>query len=518
MFSGMFYIVPCLVISAGIAFATTLYQFGKEEMEKHHALDPLVASMITLVAILLFSFSSPVWLQYHKWDNCGFVDLHPVEVLRYLHGDLCAPCNPRSFYLDPHLTGFMEGSLAEVFEDKGWHRLLHPARAELALENIATKGRSDLSQSPNRRPRCFVQPVAGPESDVNRWKGLTNGPLRPFEFAPEMCIKDEFLTRLFRYYRRTHTANSGHGLQSQLQDQQQDMYKKWDFLPETYTLEQAWQRKMFFDQVPCTGKNSLWLLKGRGHGGRAINHIEKYESLWQAFGIDCQQYKTSGEPPDWRNNKHHQQLASGFIAQKVVPGLTWPNSDSSEDQGRHFVCRTFMIVVKVPSGFVELYLSTLVFFIVHDGLVSDHNSPTIELRSASELNAWIDQGGRWVEDTLVPEVSKILSVSFNASAETDPTRQLRAKDNFEELDGAFEFFAGDFIITEGRRVKLLEFSGRPEVKRLKDNTQDSVLTLLPALADDTATLLMNLFSSDAGQAGVVQHWKRIAQRPALPHV
>merc|ERR1712139_311232 len=103
---------------------------------------------------------------------------------------------------------------------------------------------------------------------------------------------------------------------------------------------------------------------------------------------------------------------------------------------------------------VELYMSSLVSFAVHDGLVTDFHEESIQFRNASELDAWIDPSGHWVQKELMPQVSKVLSIAFNAAAESNPDPEQRpltdgVKDSFEESDGAFQFIAADFLITTG---------------------------------------------------------------------
>lgn len=192
-----------------------------------------------------------------------------------------------------------------------------------------------------------------------------------------------------------------------------------------------------------------------------------------------------------------------------------------------------MIVVKMPrdanerNGFVDLYLSSSVLFYMHDGRAAalnasdtarlDYGTKDVKLRNASELNAWIDESGQWVDKSLLPQVSRILSISFNASAELEPGRRYRAKDNFEEMDGAFEFFAGDFIIAADKSIKLLKFISKPEVDLLMDERQTSVApSLLHDLSIDTVVLLTSLFGD--GTSRPTQHWRKVARRPALPHV
>lgn len=532
----VFILLP-VCVSAGIMLFLSFVQLRDAAMEKHHSLEPCLAGSFTLVALLAMSVSSSIWLPILKsaqWELCDFYDLGPHEVARFLIGGLCTPCHTRTFYLEHLLADNMEGLIAKSLEGLGWKQTFRPVTAAISFETHPQSGRYKFAEKPHRRSRCFVHPVATSDKS-NARISLAIGPLGLFPFIPEIAIKDQFLTRLYWYYSKT--VEGENAASPSREALLQDMFSKWDFVPETYSLDDPWQRKLFLDQVPCQGPNSMWLLKGKDHGGRSIQKFKTYEELWQDLELDCQHFRSTGEIQQLRGKLHHHKhqqhseyynkwYVSGRAAQKVVPGLLWPGlPGNSASPGRRFDVRVFMLIVKVPgnevgtdvqtAGFVELYMSSLLVFIIHDGLVTDFHTDSIQFQTSKELNAWVDPSGNWVQRVLLPELSRILSISFNASAEPDPDpQQHRIRDSFEESDGVFEFIAGDFLITEELGVKMIDFSARPQMHRLGELTPH----LRDVLVDDTVWLLFKLFGQDPHTARPTQHWQRVARLPALPHI
>lgn len=384
-----------------------------------------------------------------------------------------------------------------------------------------------------------------------------------FHHAPEICQKFGLLKALRVKYAKLSSTLAANGLSGEVKNEGhmlEAMFDHWSFVPRTYEMGDMTQRSLLFDRVPCEGPNTEWLIKQDQHGGRGIIEIESYEELRRKFlepdDDQCIQEMLrvggGGNESDdlstriasmqvafrgGRRQRFRASLDQGRdIVQQIVRPLLW--------DGERFVARAFFIALRAgrvwqrpmrPSGGqgidelwdigrgrYDLWMFDIPYFMRHPGLVSDHSHKEVETLNASALDGYVDsQRGKanFVADVFMPTVESIASLCWEASEKPNDSGDTR---NIIEPDGSYQVFAGDFIVSESLGVALLEFSSGMAFDHLREGPAGY---LLPIMSSELAHLMFSEFglsprstaSEDKQEKLPFSHWRKIGERPLVPH-